>query len=455
MGHQLFSSYDEALEWIHSLLRFGQKPGLERMEWMLEQLSHPERRLAFVHVAGTNGKGSTCAMLSQVLREANYTVGMFTSPYVLDFRERIRYNNEMISEQDLLALANQIKPLVDRCCVETEYGSPTEFEVITVMALLYFANMTRPAVVIWETGLGGRMDSTNVVHPLVSVITNVGTDHADVLGPTISDIAREKGGIIKPGVPVVVGEAGTVALAEIERIAQEKRATLYQLGRDFHVQVERIEGLEEQSFRYCSFHRRGESEYVLHLPGLHQLKNAAVALMVLDLLRQFFAYLIEEEEISSGLQQTRWPGRLEVVAKHPLILLDGAHNKEGMTALVRSVSALLPEEARLHLLVAALADKPLADMAAAWKQLDSRLERVYVTSFEFHRAAPPKMLTDAFITAGIAADRVTEVLDWRPLLRNWQHETEHPDDVFIVCGSLYFIAQVRSFFPIPIEEAGE
>ncbi len=455
MKAEPFVTYSEALDWLHGLLRFGQKPGLERMNWMLAELDHPHRRLAFVHVAGTNGKGSTCAYLTQMLMEAGYSVGTFTSPYVVDFRERIRYNGQMIPEKDLLQLANRLKPLVERCA-ETEYGSPTEFEVITVLALLYFAERVRPSVVVWETGLGGRLDSTNVVHPLVSVITNVGLDHTDVLGATIEEIAREKAGIIKPGVPVVLGDLEPRSLAVIEETARAKRSSLYRLGREFH--AEPLPGtvrLGSQQFRYQSVFHPRESVYTLEMNGGHQVTNAGVALMAIDLLKEFFAFMLEEEEISRGLQQTRWPGRLEVVSNRPLVVLDGAHNQEGMEALAKSLRELVPDHVRVHVLVAALADKPLSRMAAAWAAHGPNTEAIHLTSFEAPRAAQAEVLRDAFCAGGLDPDRISLVLDWRSFLRGWMTEAGHQDDMLVACGSLYFIAQVRTFLQITVEEAGE
>ncbi len=448
-----FVDYTEALDWLHGLLRFGQRPGLERMQWMLEQLDHPERRLAFVHVAGTNGKGSTCAYLGQMLMEAGYSVGSFTSPYLIDFRERIRYNGKFIPEADLVALVNEVKPLAEQCAATTEFGSPTEFEIITLIAILYFAKISRPAVVIWETGLGGRLDSTNVVHPLVSVITSVGMDHTDVLGDSLAQIAAEKAGIIKPGVPVVIGVEQPEAVAVIEEKARMTRSSLYQIGSHFDVeQVE--EQLGEQRIRYRSIHRRHEAEYELPLNGRHQAANAAVALMTIDVLRNFFSFLLEEEEIFRALQQTRWPGRLEVVSRQPVIVLDGAHNQEGMEALAASIKQLLPADKRLHLMFSALADKPLAQMAEAWKPLEPQVTSVHVTTFDFPRAASLEQMQDAFLSGGWGAVQIDPVADWRAFLQTWQ-AGQHNEDWLVICGSLYFISQVRSYFPILVEEVGE
>ncbi|MGG1664188.1 bifunctional folylpolyglutamate synthase/dihydrofolate synthase [Brevibacillus sp. NRS-1366] len=451
-----FVDYTQALDWLHGLLAFGQRPGLDRMQWVLEELGHPERLVPFIHVAGTNGKGSTCAFLTQMLMEAGYSVGTFTSPYLIDFRERIRFNGNMIPEEDLLQLVNEVKGWVTRCEQETEFGSPTEFEVITLIAILYYTRVARPAVVVWETGLGGRLDSTNVVIPLVSVITNIGLDHTNVLGNDLVDIAWEKAGIIKPGVPVVTGENRPEILAVFQKRAKETRSTLYHFGKDFYgEQLE--EQLGEQQIRYSSIHRRHESTYRLTMNGIHQTQNAAIALMTIDVLRNYFSFLLEEEELFRGLQQTRWPGRLEIVSPRPLVLLDGAHNQEGMEALVSSLDRLLPQGKRLHLLFSGLLDKPLSKMAETLAPLKPRIESIHVTTFDFPRAADATALHDAFQSGGWEEELLDTASDWRAFLISWmrQKQSAKADDWLVVCGSLYFIAQVRAFFPTTVEEAGE
>jgi len=451
-----FVDYQQGLDWIHSLLRFGQRPGLERMNWILEKLGHPERRVPFIHVAGTNGKGSTCAFLCRMLMEAGYKVGMFTSPYLADFRERIRCNGQMIPEADLLRLINEVKPLVEQCEKETEYGSPTEFEVVTLIAILYFAKVSRPAVVIWETGLGGRLDATNVVIPLVSVITNIGKDHIQVLGERLEDIAREKAGIIKPGVPVVTGEQRPELVAVLQEKAAQTRSTVYRIGEHFSVkQLE--EQLGEQWMEYNSIHRRYPARYRLTMNGRHQTENAAVALMTIDLLKNFYSYLLEDEEIERGLQQTRWPGRLEIISPRPFVILDGAHNEEGMAALAGSLARLAPEDGRLHVLFSGLADKPLAGMAEKLLPLRGRIRSLHVATFDFPRAADAATLQEAFRQAGWEEEKIHPVPDWRAFLHAWvrENQTARADDWLVVCGSLYFIAQVRAYFPTTVEEAGE
>lgn len=447
MKSEEFHSYVEAIDWLHSFQKFGQKPGLERVEWLLEELSHPERRLAFIHVAGTNGKGSTCAYLTHMLMEAGYSVGTFTSPYLVDFRERICYNHEMIEPDHLLDLVNLLKPYVERCAETTEYGSPTEFEVITVLAILYFAEVVRPSVVVWETGLGGRLDSTNVVHPLVSVITNIGLDHTDVLGDSYAQIAYEKAGIIKSGVPVVLGNLPDEALQVVKEMADKKKSRLYQLGNEFDVHPSSDQAhLGEQKFSYQSVFRRSPQAFIIRMNGEHQLQNVAVALMVTDLLREYFAYHLMDEDIGRGLEATTWPGRLELVQTTPAILLDGAHNAEGMHALTTSIAKLVPASKKIHVLIAALKDKPLSHMASEWAKIP--VQQYYLTTFDFPRAASIEYLSDAWQTGEIPLDRITVIPDWRSFLRDWAESREHDDDLLVICGSLYFIAQIRACFPI-------
>jgi dihydrofolate synthase/folylpolyglutamate synthase len=224
---QSFRSYDEAVEWIVNLVSHGIKPGLTLMELLMEKLDHPERRLKFIHVAGTNGKGSTCAFLTQALMTFGYDVGTFTSPYIEKFTNRIQYNGRNIEEETLLELANRLKPLVDEVAL-SEFGQPSMFEVCTALALLYFGKTTYPDYVVWETGLGGRLDSTNIVTPVVTVITNIGHDHMEILGDSIAAVAAEKAGIIKPGVPVVCTAELPEAVEVIAETARSRKSTLYQ-----------------------------------------------------------------------------------------------------------------------------------------------------------------------------------------------------------------------------------
>ncbi len=240
----------EVIEWIHSLLPFGVKPGLKRMEWMLSRLDNPEQEVKAVHVAGTNGKGSTISFMRHVLEASGYQVGTFTSPYIERFEERISLNGSPIEEEALVYCAKKVRPLVDELA-ETELGTPTEFEVITVIGFEYFARIAKPDIVLLEVGLGGRFDSTNVIQPILSVITSIGHDHMHILGETIEEIAAEKAGIIKDSIPVISGVREAKACTVIEEIAKKKNAVMYQLDRDFS--YKQLAYSEKTQFFFLSF----------------------------------------------------------------------------------------------------------------------------------------------------------------------------------------------------------
>lgn len=305
-----FQHYEQAVHWVTGLVSFGIKPGLKRMDKLMEKLEHPHRRLKFIHVAGTNGKGSTCAFLSKVLIDCGYQVGTFTSPYLEKFTNRIELNGKSIPEETALILVNQIKPFVDEIA-ETELGQPTMFEVVTAMALIYYAREAYPDYVVWETGLGGRLDCTNIVNPIVSVITNVGHDHMEILGDTLAKVAEEKAGIIKPGIPVVSTVEQPEVIEVIKRKAMEKKSSLYLLGEQFNYSP--IESTDNKQSLSFSGPFQDLGNVPVSLSGAHQMKNAAAALMTLEVLRQYYAAIVDEEHIISGIGQTVWPGRWKSV----------------------------------------------------------------------------------------------------------------------------------------------
>jgi dihydrofolate synthase/folylpolyglutamate synthase len=431
-----FRTYEEARDWITGLTAFGIRPGLERITRLLERFDRPERRLKFIHVAGTNGKGSVCAYLTSVLRAAGYDVGTFTSPYLTRYTDRIRFNGEDIPDDVLVRLANKVKPHVDELA-ETELGSPTMFEVTTMIAILYFATVAWPDYVVWEAGLGGRLDVTNVVVPVVSVITNIGHDHMDVLGDTLEAIAAEKAGIIKPGVPVVSAASQPEAIRVLDETASARKSTLYLLGRQFReMPIEAGEGT--QRFRFEGpFRAIGPLEIAMR--GAHQRANAAVAVMTLEVLRQYYALILEEGVLEEGLLSARWPGRLELVRENPRVLLDGAHNPEGMAALAAALRESFRWR-RLHLMIGALANKNHIDML---RHILPIADSLIVTEPDFRKKLDAGEL--ARIAAGIPgcpADAVAEP-DWRRALDMLIGRTGS-EDLAVVSGSLYLIADVRS-----------
>ncbi|WP_026676464.1 bifunctional folylpolyglutamate synthase/dihydrofolate synthase [Fictibacillus gelatini] len=427
------NTFEEALNWVHGLLTFGIKPGLKRMEWMLERLNHPERHIKTIHVAGTNGKGSTVTYLRHMLEEAGYTVGTFTSPYVITFNERISVNGQPISNEDFLQLANQVRPLAEELA-ETELGSPTEFEVITAISLLYFANIAYPDVVIYEVGLGGLHDSTNVIHPILSIITNVGYDHMNILGNTIEEIAGQKAGIIKFGIPVITGAEEPAALQVIKEKAKRQHANCFVLNEQFSYENRTVENGEEV-FSYESLLVRRENLH-LSMKGEHQVKNAALALMAIDYLNFYYAFCVEQEAVQEGLKKAKWQGRFELVSSDPTVILDGAHNPEGIRSLRDTLQSHYPEK-KIHLLFTALADKEIDEMLA---EIYGLVQTITFTTFSFHRSSSAKDLYDRSQFPNKFYDE-----NWRHALQKLM-ESAGRDDIIVVTGSLYFISDVRGYF---------
>ncbi|HZL78804.1 MAG TPA: folylpolyglutamate synthase/dihydrofolate synthase family protein, partial [Candidatus Limnocylindrales bacterium] len=299
-------TYSEAIQFLYGLRLFGAKFGLENTFKLAALAGDPQDKLRFIHVAGTNGKGSTCAMLESIYRAAGLRVGLFTSPHLVSFRERIQVNRQLISEAEVIRLVEALR-------AANKENDAALFEFATVMALKFFAEQ-KCDLVIWETGLGGRLDATNIVTPLVSVITNIGFDHQQWLGDTLARIAAEKAGIIKPGMPVITATAAPEALAVIEKIAHEKNVPLKLVTVD-----------DVQSWLTGTL--------APPLLGEHQKLNAALALATVEMLQRQIS--VSAEKICAGLAAVDWPGRLQLVTRTggQKILLDGAHNADGAKAL--------------------------------------------------------------------------------------------------------------------------
>lgn len=439
-----FRTAAEAVEWITGLMPVtGIRPGLERMQLLMEKFDHPHRRLKFIHVAGTNGKGSVCAYLTSVLRQCGYDVGTFTSPYLTSYANRLQYNGEDIPDEVLLKLANRIKPEAD-ALADTEWGPPTMFEVTTALALLYYGTVVYPDYVVWETGLGGRLDVTNIVAPVVSVITNVGHDHMDLLGPTLDDIAREKAGIIKPGVPVVTTDIRPETIAIFREKAEAGRSTLYHLGNQFHFETLSM-AEDEQQFTFTGPFRQIPS-LTITLSGKHQQTNAAAAVMTLEILRQYYALIMEDDDLLEGLRRAAWPGRLEMVSREPRILLDGAHNPEGMEAL----AAALRDVYRYDRLNVMLAMMPNKNHEHSLRHILPLVDLLVVTEPDFHKKMKAE---DLAAVAGRLQEqfgrprRIVVEPDWRRALEMLREEEDSSASrtLNVVTGTLYLIADVRSW----------
>lgn len=429
----MFETYEQAIEWIHARLRLGMKPGLSRMEWMLERLEHPERRIKTIHVGGTNGKGSTVTFLRSILQTAGFRVGTFTSPYFEQFNERISINGHPISDEELVELTNVIKPLADELD-HTELGGPTEFEVITAMSIYYFAKMSPVDVVIYEVGLGGRFDSTNVIHPLLSIITSIGLDHTAILGDTYEQIAFEKAGIIKNGVSVITGVKQPEALDVIKRKALEGKSPIYHLGNEFTASSR--ESLERgEKFTFSSMFGQIQ-DLSTSMIGSYQVDNAACAVMASQVLASYYSFMIEEEHIRDGLIQAYWPGRLEVLSEDPLVLIDGAHNEEGINALASEIKSRFADK-KISILFAALKDKKLDKMIAS---LEEAADQLTFTTFDFPRAASAEDLMEVGRNDG--NKRIAN--DYQDFLSMKINDLTK-DEILIVTGSLYFLSEAKPF----------
>ncbi|EAD5869310.1 bifunctional folylpolyglutamate synthase/dihydrofolate synthase [Listeria innocua] len=419
-------SYQEALDWIHGTLRLGIKPGLARMEYIMEKLNHPEKANKWVHIAGTNGKGSTLTFIRSSLEEAGYKTGTFTSPYIETFNERISVNGIPVSDQMIVDLANRIKPIAEEL-EKTVYGPPSEFEIITAMMFLCFAEYEPIDIGIIEVGLGGRLDSTNVLTPLISVITTIGMDHMEFLGNSIEQIAGEKAGIIKPGIPVISGVIQKEAQAVIINNAVRNNSNVAWLNKDFFIQNRG----DEITFR--TSHGDEIPDITIGLLGIHQLNNAAVAIKVLQYLNTFSSYEINQSAIKQGLKKAFWPGRMELLDVKPFIMLDGAHNPEGVKTFANSIKTYPGHK---KIIVSILKDKNYQEMIALLKTIPDT--EILLTTFDYPRAMSDYEVTQIGTIEGISTNP-----NWKQALDDIKEIKN--DTKFFVTGSLYFISEVRKY----------
>lgn len=423
-------TYQEALEQISSQAKFGIKPGLERMVKLLGKMGNPQDRLKFVHVAGTNGKGSTCALLSSVLTAAGYKTGLYISPYIIEFRERMQICGQMIPEEELASLTEELLPLIHE--MEQEGDSLTEFEFITAMAMEWFARSNCDIVVL-EVGLGGLFDATNLIKtPLVSVIMSISLDHTGVLGDTVEKIAFQKAGIIKEdGDTVVFPRQEYGAMEVIREVARQH-------NNGFCVaEPEEMENIESDLFG-TRFVYRGESMQ-MPLIGEHQVLNAATVLAVLGVLRRK-GFQLPLPMVAKGFAQVAFPARLELLSKNPIFLLDGAHNPNGVQALAAALRQYLSGH-RITAIMGMLADK---DSHASIGYLNGLLDQVYTLTPDNPRAMQAEEFASLWQDMGVSAKAAESPQ------RAVELALEHAgnDGAIVVCGSLYLAAEIR---PIAIE----
>jgi dihydrofolate synthase/folylpolyglutamate synthase len=416
-------TYQEALDYLTSLGRFGIKLGLERTEALLHALGDPHELFQGVHVAGTNGKGSVCAMVASVLQSTGYRVGMMPKPHLISYTERIQVDQRPIAETDFAALLTEIQPIINK--VASELGPPTEFEILTSAALYYFARAGIDLLVC-EVGLGGRLDSTNVLDLGVTVITNIALDHTQHLGSTLEAIAAEKAGILKPESIAITG-AQPPALGVIEARARGQQIPLLRLGQEIEVAATDKDwaGVQATITTPAGTYR----DLRIPLLGLYQADNAALAVAAIDALRSR-GWDISDGALRDGLARTRWPGRLEVIDRNPIVLVDGAHNPAG---LERSLAAVqkLANSRPLVIVFGAMKDKDLPAMLALLRRVNAP---VIFSRIDWHRAASPALIAAEFRGESEPAESSAEALDRA-------RERAGRNGIVLVCGSLYLVGE--------------
>lgn len=421
-------TYENALEKIHSLLSFGSRPGLDRILSLLDRMGNPQDKLKYIHVAGTNGKGSTCAMLSSTLVASGYKTGLFISPYITDFRERIQINNEMISKETLADAVEETFPLIEK--LQSEGIIITEFEYVNALEFYIHAKENCDVVVL-ETGMGGLLDCTNVIKPpLCSVITTIGLDHTAILGDTIEKIAAQKCGIIKSGSVAVTSEQAENAMIVIEQTAEKLNVPLVK-SESVNLNVT-FETLEGSDFEY-----NGRKIHI-NLAGKHQLENAKTALAAIESVRQRGLLKITDDDISVGFSKAVNPARFELLSKNPVVILDGAHNPNGIEALKNAVRNFLDGK-KITCVMGMLADK---DIDSSIKLLDGVFETVYTVPVDNPRAISSKELAKkckGYFKNITSFDSAEKAFDGA-----FENAKKNGGAV-VICGSLYLAGEIRPY----------
>ena len=413
----------ETLDYIHSVYWKGSVPGLSRTQELLRRMGDPHKKLKFVHIAGTNGKGSTASMLSSVFRKAGYKTGLYTSPYIIKFNERMQINGQPISDSELAEITTLVRPIADEM-----KDKPTEFELITAIAFVYFARHGVDIVVL-EAGMGGRLDSTNIIKtPALSVITGISLDHTAFLGDTVEKIAAEKAGIIKPHVPVLFGGSDRAALDVIKKAAEDGDSELFTVNHDNVI-------IKESSLSGTVFDFEEFIALRLNLLGTYQPHNAANVLSAIKILRAQ-GYSISDTAVNAGLANAKWPARFEIISNKPLVIYDGAHNREGIIGATESIKHYFGNE-KVYAVSGVLADKEYEKIAAT---LAGVTDKVFTLTPENPRALSAIEYSAVLQEYGVEAipcqsieEAVTKACaaalkDGKPL---------------VCLGSLYIYAQVK------------
>lgn len=422
-------NYDEAMEFIENTGKFSINLGLQRVERLCELMGNPEKKLKIIHIAGTNGKGSTTTFVSSILMEQGYRVGIYTSPYIERFTERIRINNDEISRDDIAGLVSELEPLIDKVVGEG-LDHPTEFEIITACALKYFEE-SKVDYVVLEVGLGGRFDATNVIDPLLSVITTISMDHVNILGDTLSKIAFEKAGIIKEGIPVVVYPQEKEAMDVILDVAESRNSRICKVeDLSYEIVSNTIDGVV--------YNTTGIMEYEnikLNMLGDYQVLNSLTALRCVEVLRGL-GVEIEDRAIYKGLEEARWPGRFEVLRRNPFIVLDGGHNEQGIDALVKSCKRYFDGK-NINIVCGMLRDKNYKDMVGKLASIGSKFITVEPNNPRAMTPGELKEVVEGFGREAAEAKNIREAVELGLKITS-------KDEVLVFCGSLYMIGEART-----------
>ena len=409
-------NYTETLNFIHSFKGNGRRPQLERMRWLLKQAGNPQTHFPTVHIVGTNGKGSTTSYLQNILTKSGYQVGTFTSPYITRFNERISINGTEIPDKDLISLVAKAQVLLDDLEEHTAFERPTEFELVTLLMFLYF-DLKQVDMAIIEAGIGGRLDSTNVLSPELVICTSIGFDHTETLGDSLLDIANHKAGVMRENTPILLGRVSTEVEHFFNQKSHDLQAPLAIIDREIQLLPKDNRTIQ------ISYDHWESPNLKLPMLGQHQENNAGLAVTAAHLLAQTFPK-ITDKSTQEGIEETHWPGRSEWIGNN--IYLDGAHNPQGIASLKQVLKDNFANR-RVHILFAGLRRKPLADLLEELKDYD-----ITVTSFDFFEALPLDDYPKDF-------KRAADYRDWLA-----QAESANSDDLFVVTGSLYFISEVRN-----------
>ena len=415
--------YGDAVQYLYGLQKYGLKFGLSKTSNLLKAFGSPQHDRKYIHIAGSNGKGSVAAMVESILIKSGLKVGFYSSPHLVRFTERFRINGREMAPEKAAAIIGELMDVID------PGHPPTFFEVTTAMALIYFAR-EKTDISIMEVGMGGRLDATNVIKPIVSVITNISLEHQVFLGPRLIDIAREKAGIIKRGVDLVTAATQPSVISLFKSICEQKKAPFWRVGKDIHY---RANGFR---LNYYGFKRRFKG-LELGLEGRFQNRNAALALSVIELL-EMKGFKVSSPDIIEGLGDITWPGRMHIVSREPLIIMDGAHNPTAIRELADSIGKSF-RYSRLILVIGVMEDK---DIGRIIQGILPMADYVIYTKPDYYRSADPEILVREAASIKREGEIVPAISDALDKARGMAH----PEDLILICGSLFTVGEAMTYF---------